>query len=166
MKTRWFVLSLALVAVAAVAAVAFSSQPGETSHGVSRGIILWVLDWLHLEVSEETMGWINYFLRRGAHLTIYFCMGLGLALAFQWQKKVAPWIPAMTLGWFSQPPMNCTSSTRETARPVLGMCCWIPWALRRGAQQPGSCGVVGKNAIRSRNGCFAINVSLTILEDD
>ena len=86
MKTRWLVLSLALVAVAAVAAVVFSSQPGETSHGVSRGIILWVLDWLHLEVSEETMGWINYFLRRGAHLTIYFCMGLGLALAFQWQK--------------------------------------------------------------------------------
>ena len=52
-------------------------------------------------------------LRRGAHLTIYFCMGLGLALAFQWQKKVAPWIPAMTFGWFSQPPMNCTSSTRK-----------------------------------------------------
>ena len=98
MKTRWLILSLALVAVAAVAAVVFSSQPGETSHGVSRGIILWVLDWLHLEVSEETMGWINYFLRRGAHLTIYFCMGLGLALAFQWQKKVAPWIPAMALG--------------------------------------------------------------------
>ena len=53
MKTRWLVLSLALVAVAALAAVVFSSQPGETSHGVSRGIILWVLDWLHLEVSEE-----------------------------------------------------------------------------------------------------------------
>ena len=42
MKTRWLVLSLALVAVAALAAVVFSSQPGETSHGVSRGIILWV----------------------------------------------------------------------------------------------------------------------------
>lgn len=98
MKTRWLVLSLALVAVAAVAAVVFSSQPGETSHGVSRGIILWVLDGLHLEISEENMGLINYFLRRGAHLTIYFCMGLGLALAFQWQKKVAPWISAMALG--------------------------------------------------------------------
>lgn len=98
MKVRWLVLSLALVAVAAVAAVVFSSQPGETSHGVSRGIILWVLDWLHLEVSEETMGWINYFLRRGAHLTIYFCMGLGLALAFQWLKKVPAWLPAMVLG--------------------------------------------------------------------
>ena len=100
MKTRWLVLSLALVAVAAVAAVVFSSQPGETSHGVSRGIILWVLDGQHLEISEETMGWINYFLRRGAHLTIYFCMGLGLALAFRWQKKVAPWIPAMAWGGF------------------------------------------------------------------
>ena len=98
MKIRWLLLSLALVAVAAVAAVVFSSQPGETSHGVSRGIILWVLDGQHLEISEETMGWINYFLRRGAHLTIYFCMGLGLALAFQWQKKVAPWIPTMALG--------------------------------------------------------------------
>ena len=36
MKTRWLVLSLALVAVAAVAAVVFSSQPGETSHGVDQ----------------------------------------------------------------------------------------------------------------------------------
>lgn len=98
MKTRWLVLSLALAAVAAVAAVVFSSQPGETSHGVSRGIILWILDWLHWEVSEEALGWINYFLRRGAHLTIYFCMSLGLALAFQWQKKMAPWIPAMVFG--------------------------------------------------------------------
>lgn len=134
MKVRWLVLSLALVAVAAVAAVAFSSQPGETSHGVSRGIILWVLDGLHLEISEETMGWINYFLRRGAHLTIYFCMGLGLALAFQCRRRWHLGYRLWPLGRFSQPPMNCTSSTRETARPVQGMCCWIPWALRRGAR--------------------------------
>ena len=163
MKTRWLVLSLALVAVAALAAVVFSSQPGETSHGVSRGIILWVLDWLHLEVSEEG--------------SITFCGEVPIspsisawALAWLWhfngRRKWLLGYRLWPLGWFSQPPMNCTSSTRETARPVLGMCCWIPWALRRGAQQPGSCGVVGKNAIRSRNGCFAINVSLTILEDD
>lgn len=87
MKVRWLVLSLALVAVAALAAVVFSSQPGETSHGVSRGIILWVLDWLHLEVSEETMGWINYFLRRGAHLTIYFCMGLWLGFGISMAEE-------------------------------------------------------------------------------
>ena len=36
MKTRWLVLSLALVAVAAVAAVVFSSQGSEASNGQSR----------------------------------------------------------------------------------------------------------------------------------
>ena len=75
MKTRWLVLSLALVAVAAVAAVAFSSQPGETSHGVSRGIILWVLDWLHLEVSEETMCPSHHLFLHGPWL------GFGISMA-------------------------------------------------------------------------------------
>ena len=44
------------------------------------------------------LGVVNYFLRRGAHLFLYFCMGLGLCGALQWQRKVQAWLPSMALG--------------------------------------------------------------------
>ena len=75
----------------------FSSQPGATSHGVSRGIITWFLDLFQMKISEEAMGWCNFFLRRGAHLLIYCVLGAGLTGPFL-QKRVPPWIPAMILG--------------------------------------------------------------------
>lgn len=100
-----------------------------------------VLDGQHLEISEETMGWINYFLRRGAHLTIYFCMGLGLALAFRWQKKVAPWIPAMALGvvFAASDELHQFYTGNRTASPGdvlldsvgLAAGCAAAWFLRR-----------------------------------
>lgn len=83
---------------AATAAVVFSSQPGVTSHGVSRGIITWFLDLFQKKISEEAMGWCNFFLRRGAHLLIYCVLGAGLSGLFYLQKRVPPWIPAMILG--------------------------------------------------------------------
>lgn len=134
MKTRWLVLSLALAAVAAVAAVAFSSQPGVTSHGVSRGIITWFLDLFQMKISEEAMGWCNFFLRRGAHLLIYCVLGAGLSGLFYLQKKIPPWIPAMMLGEScSRPPMSITSFSRGTALPHRKMCSWTPaewrWAV-------------------------------------
>lgn len=93
-----FVFSVCLAVAAALAAVFFSSQPGTQSQGLSRGIVAWFLDFFHLDVSQEIMGWINYFLRRGAHLFIYFCMGLGLTGAFSLQKRLPAWLPAMIFG--------------------------------------------------------------------
>ena len=97
-KNRMFVFSVCLAVAAALAAVFFSSQPGTQSQGLSRGIVAWFLDFFHLDVSQEIMGWINYFLRRGAHLFIYFCMGLGLTGAFSLQKRLPAWLPAIILG--------------------------------------------------------------------
>lgn len=89
---------LGLVAAAAFAAVFFSGQPGIQSQGLSRGIVAWLFSLFGEEPTPEVMGAVNYFLRRGAHLFLYFCMGLGLCGAFQWQRKVPAWLPAMALG--------------------------------------------------------------------
>lgn len=89
---------LGLAAAAAFAAVFFSGQPGIQSQGLSRGIVAWLFSLFGEEPTPEVMGAVNYFLRRGAHLFLYFCMGLGLCGAFQWQRKVPAWLPAMALG--------------------------------------------------------------------
>lgn len=89
---------LGLAAAAAFAAVFFSGQPGTQSQGLSRGIVAWLFGLFGEEPTPEVMGTVNYFLRRGAHLFLYFCMGLGLCGAFQWQKKAPAWLPAMALG--------------------------------------------------------------------
>ena len=83
MKTRWLVLSLALVAVAALAAVVFSSQGSEVSNGLSKGILYQLMEFL---------------IRKAAHFTVYFVLGLGLTGAFHFQKKVPAWIPSLLLG--------------------------------------------------------------------
>lgn len=89
---------LGLAAAAALAAMFFSGQPGTQSQGLSRGIVAWLFGLFGQEPTPETLGVVNYFLRRGAHLFLYFCMGLGLCGAFQWQRKVPAWLPAMALG--------------------------------------------------------------------
>ena len=80
---------LGLAAAAALAAMFFSGQPGTQSQGLSRGIVAWLFGLFGQEPTPETLGVVNYFLRRGAHLFLYFCMGLGLCGAFQWQRKSA-----------------------------------------------------------------------------
>lgn len=89
---------LGLAVAAALAAVFFSGQPGTQSQGLSHGIVAWLFGLFGQEPTLEVMGTVNYFLRRGAHLFLYFCMGLGLCGAFQWQRKVPAWLPAMALG--------------------------------------------------------------------
>ena len=89
---------LGLAAAAALAAMFFSGQPGTASQGLSRGIVAWLFGLFGEEPTPEVMGTVNYFLRRGAHLFLYFCIGLGLCGAFQWQNKVPAWLLAMALG--------------------------------------------------------------------
>ena len=100
MKRKYGALAgcLCLAIAAGIAAVFFSAQPGAQSQGLSRGIVAWVFGLFGQEPTPEVMGTVNYFLRRGAHLFLYFCMGLGLCGAFQWQRKTPAWLPAMALG--------------------------------------------------------------------
>ena len=71
---------------------------GDPVPRVEPGIVAWLFGLFGEEPTPEVMGTVNYFLRRGAHLFLYFCIGLGLCGAFQWQKKVPAWLPAMALG--------------------------------------------------------------------
>lgn len=54
MKVRWLVLSLALVAVAALAAVVFSSQGSEASNGLSKGILYQLMEFFGIEITAES----------------------------------------------------------------------------------------------------------------
>ena len=97
MKTRWLILSLALVAVAAVAAVVFSSQGSEVSNGLSKGILYQLMEFFGIEITAESVKTGNFLIRKAAHFTVYFVLGLGLTGAFHFQKKVPAWIPSLLL---------------------------------------------------------------------
>ena len=94
MKTRWLVLSLALVA----AAVVFSGQGSEVSNGLSKGILYQLMEFFGIEITAESVKTGNFLIRKAAHFTVYFVLGLGLTGAFHFQKKVPAWIPSLLLG--------------------------------------------------------------------
>ncbi len=98
MKVRWLVISLLLVIVSAVAAVVFSSQGSEVSNGLSKGILYRLLEFFGIEITAESVKLGNFLIRKAAHFTVYFVLGLGLAGAFHFQKKVPAWVPAILLG--------------------------------------------------------------------
>ena len=109
MKIRWLLLSLALVAVAAVAAVVFSSQGSEASNGLSKGILYQLMEFFGIEITAESVKTGNFLIRKAAHFTVYFVLGLGLTGAFHFQKKVPAWIPSLLWGQPLPPPMSSIS---------------------------------------------------------
>lgn len=98
MKTRWLVLSLGLTLTAAVAAVVFSSQGSEASNGLSKGILYQLVEFFGIEITAESVKTGNFLIRKAAHFTVYFVLGLGLTGAFHFQRKVPAWIPSLLLG--------------------------------------------------------------------
>ena len=99
MKRKYGVVAGCLcLAIAAGAAVWFSSQGSVASNGLSKGILYQLMDFFGIEITDESMKLGNFLLRKAAHLTVYFCLGLGLCGAFHWQKRVPAWLPALVLG--------------------------------------------------------------------
>lgn len=98
MKIRWLVLSLALVAVAAVAAVVFSSQGSEVSNGLSKGILYQLMEFFGIEITAESVKTGNFLIRKAAHFTVYFVLGLGLTGAFHFQKESPRLDPVAAFG--------------------------------------------------------------------
>lgn len=98
MKIRWLLLSLALALGAALAAVVFSSQGSAVSNGLSKGILYQLMEFFGIETTAESVKLGNFLIRKAAHFTIYFVMGLGLTGVFHFQKKVPAWLPALVLG--------------------------------------------------------------------
>ena len=91
-------MSLALALSAAAAAVWFSSQGSAASNGLSKGILYQLMEFFGIEITAESVKLGNFLIRKAAHFTIYFVMGLGLTGVFRFQKKVPAWIPALVLG--------------------------------------------------------------------
>ena len=92
------VFFVALAILAAVLAFCFSSQPGPDSNELSEGIVRRLLELLRMETSEQSMRMGNFLVRKAAHFTIYFLLGLGLTCAFHWQKRLPAWLPAILMG--------------------------------------------------------------------
>lgn len=51
-----------------------------------------------IEITAESVKTGNFLIRKAAHFTLYFVLGLGLTGAFHFQKKVPAWIPSLLLG--------------------------------------------------------------------
>ena len=109
MKTRWLVLSLALVAVAAVAAVVFSSQGSayiywaEQGHPVPAHGVFWNRD--YGRVGKD--GQLSH--SKGRPFYGLLVLGLGLTGAFHFQKKSPPGFRRCFWGQPLPPPMSFTS---------------------------------------------------------
>mgnify|MGYP000212964507 CR=1 FL=1 len=97
-QKRLLVLFILLTVGTAVLAFLFSSQSGSTSQELSKGLIRWATGLFGWEPGDEAMKTLDYFVRKGAHFTLYFLLGFGLMGTFHWQKKIPPWIGAMILG--------------------------------------------------------------------
>ena len=87
-KNRMFVFSVCLAVAAALAAVFFSSQPSQDSNGLSKGILYQIMECLQIEITYESVKMGNFLIRKMAHFTLYFILGLGLTGAFQFKESL------------------------------------------------------------------------------
>ena len=56
------------------------------------------MEFFGIEITAESVKTGNFLIRKAAHFTVYFVLGLGLTGAFHFQKKVPAWIPSLLLG--------------------------------------------------------------------
>ena len=138
-QKRVFVLCVLLACFAAFLAFLFSSQPGKESVGMSRGILQWVAGLFGAELNSTSLKTWDFFFRKGAHFTLYFVLGFGLCGAFQRQKRMPPWVPALLLGAAFAATDNSTSSLPK-GPPWSRMSFWIPAEWRQAAVRRAWCG--------------------------
>ena len=87
MKVRWLVLSLALVAVAALAAVVFSSQGSEVSNGLSKGILYQLMEFFGIEITAESGKDRQFSHSKGRPFYGLLCVGPGIDGRLSLSKK-------------------------------------------------------------------------------
>ena len=82
-KKRWITgqrIVCILLTVGFMALVVwFSSQSGGSSNGLSRKIVEMVAGWFGVSLGPDQMEFWNLVIRKAAHFTLYFWMGVGAA---------------------------------------------------------------------------------------
>lgn len=95
------VIAFLIIAVGCVLGMFyFSNQNGDTSHGLSYGIVLHILKWLSIDPNETitAMNLCDYIIRKIAHFTEYTALGIGLCGLMQVLIKRYCGIIAVVLG--------------------------------------------------------------------
>lgn len=76
----------------------FSSQPGVVSHEESRAFARWLASLLKIEEPAAFVEHTNYFLRKLAHFSLYFALGLCMTGAAVRQKRFMPVLLVIVIG--------------------------------------------------------------------
>lgn len=73
-KTIWWTLTLGIM----FGIFYFSNQTGDTSSGQSLKVLETILGPLYNSLSVDTLDKLHTLLRKGAHFSIYFCLGVSV----------------------------------------------------------------------------------------
>lgn len=95
---RLMVISVLLTLISAAVIVCFSGQDSGQSNTLSRALVVWILERLSWEGTPEELEALNLVLRKLAHFSLYFLLGLGLTGALPKGKKFPAGLAAVLLG--------------------------------------------------------------------
>lgn len=95
-RALWF--SGLLTLASAIVITWLSGQDSGQSNTLSRELTAWALSLLSLEKSVENMELFNLILRKLAHFTFYFLLGLGLTGLVRNWKRVPSILAVIVLG--------------------------------------------------------------------
>lgn len=96
-QMKWAVAAIAAAAIMALIFF-FSAQPVEESDSLSKGIGRKLLEWFPVLHEKVTLSELNHYLRKLAHFTIYFALGVCLTVAAGRQKKLPPVVVSILIG--------------------------------------------------------------------
>lgn len=97
-SNKLVIFSILLTLASASIITWFSSQDSGQSNGLSRELAVWILSLLSWKNTPENLKLLNGFLRKLAHFTLYFLLGLGLTGLVRRQKRVPPGLLAVMFG--------------------------------------------------------------------
>lgn len=96
-QMKWAVAAIAAAAIMALIFF-FSAQPVQESDSLSKGIGRKLLEWFPVLHEKVTLSELNHYLRKLAHFTIYFALGVCLTVAAGRQKKLPPVVVSILIG--------------------------------------------------------------------
>lgn len=97
-KHTALLFSILLTLCSATVIIRFSGQDGGQSNALSRELAVWVLSAFRLENTAENMELLNLILRKLAHFTLYFLLGVGLTGVVRNWKRARTALLIVVLG--------------------------------------------------------------------